>query len=83
MKITIKQLRALIREKIDTGPFKKGDRVFFGKYKNKKGKIVDTYQDEKDHTAITIEPVPKGRKKDVEMGLYKVWPDDSPEEKQD
>jgi hypothetical protein len=60
--------------------FKKGDHVFFGKYKNKRGKIVDTYVDDKDHPAITIEPTPKGRKKDVEMGLYKVWPDEDPPE---
>lgn len=78
MKITLGQLRALIREKLDTGPFKKGDHILFGKYKNKKGKIVDTYVDDKDHPAITIEPTPKGRKKDVEMGLYKVWPDEEP-----
>jgi hypothetical protein len=76
MKTTIKQLRDLIREKLDTGQFKKGDDIKFGKYKNKRGKIVDTHLDDKDHAAITIEPSPKGRKKNVEMGLYKVWPDE-------
>jgi hypothetical protein len=86
VKISIRELRTLIKELFetkaepDTGPFEKGDDVFFGKYKNKKGKIVDTYLDDKDHVAIEIEPSPKGRKKNVEMGLYKVWPNEDSED---
>jgi hypothetical protein len=78
MKITVGKLRHVIREAAYAGMFKKGDHVFFGKYKNKKGKIVAVYLDDKGHPTIDIEPVPKGRKKTVTMGLYKVWssPDD-------
>lgn len=84
MRITISELRSIIAQAlqeadVDTGPFKKGDAITFGKYKNKRGKIIDTYLDDKDHVAVTIEPQPKGRKKDVEMSLYKVWPDDREE----
>lgn len=56
--------------------FKVGDRIRFGKYKNKKGKIVSFDEDEKGNPTIEIEPQPKGRKKNVVMGLYKVWKDD-------
>lgn len=76
MKTTLGNLRRLIREvATNAGPFKKGDRVLFGKYKNKKGKIVDVYDDDRGHPTIDIDPVPKGRKKTVTMGLYKVWLD--------
>lgn len=76
MKMTVGQLRSLIREVAYSGLFKKGDHVLFGKYKNKKGKIVDLYQDDKGHPTLEIEPIPKGRKKNVTMGLYKVWKSD-------
>lgn len=86
MRTSIRELRAIIAQAlqeadVDTGPFKKGDAITFGKYKNKRGKIKDTYLDDKDHVAVTIEPQPKGRKSDVEMSLYKVWPDDREEKK--
>ncbi len=73
MKIAIGVLREIIREAAYAGMFKKGDHVLFGKYKNKKGKIVAVYLDDKDHPTIDIEPIPKGRKKTVSMGLYKIW----------
>lgn len=79
MKLTLKELKELIAclvESPDAGPFKKGDSVKWGKYKNKSAKIVDIYNDDKDHVAVELEPQPKGRKKNVEMGLYKIWPDD-------
>ena len=78
MKISIKELRAMVREasKPDAGPFEVGDSVVHGHYKNKKAKIKRIFNDEKDHVAVELEPDPKGRKKNVEMGLYKVWPDD-------
>jgi hypothetical protein len=75
MKIKIGALRKVIKEalELDTGMFKKGDSILFGKYKNKKGKIVDIYLDDKNHPTIEIEPIPKGRKKNVVTGLYKIW----------
>ena len=76
MRTSLRELRQLIREAAYAGMFKKGDHVLFGKYKNKKGKIVDMYLDDKGHPTIEIEPIPKGRKKIVTMGLYKVWKPD-------
>lgn len=73
MRLTLGGLRLVIREAAYAGIFKKGDHVLWGKYKNKKGKIVDVYIDDKGHPTIDIEPVPKGRKKTVTMGLYKIW----------
>ena len=85
MRIRLGELRQVIREAAYAGMFSKGDHVLFGKYKNKKGKIVDMYLDDKGHPTIEIEPIPKGRKKIVTMGLYKVWKpdedfDEEPEE---
>lgn len=76
--MTIGELRQVIREAAYSGIFKKGDQVLFGKYKNKKGKIVDVYLDDKGHPTIEIEPVPKGRKKNKTMGLYKIWKNEDP-----
>lgn len=76
MRLTFGTLRRILIEassKPDSGEFKVGDFVLFGKYKNKKGKITDVYEDDRGHVTIDIEPVPKGRKKTVTMGLYKVW----------
>lgn len=55
------------------GMFKKGDEILYGKYKNKKGKIKDIYLDDNDRPTIDIEPFPKGKKKTVSTGLYKIW----------
>lgn len=59
-------------------PFKVGDLVLFGKYKNKKGKIVSFGKNPKGQVTVQIDPVqidpvPKGRKKTKEMGLFKIW----------
>lgn len=70
----LRQLIVTLTEAPDSGPFDVGDDILFGKYKNKKGKIKDVFVDDKDHVAVEIEPDPKGRKKNVEMGLYKIWP---------
>lgn len=73
MLLRLGDLRLLLREAAYAGMFSVGDPVLFGKYKNKKGKIVDMYLDDKGHPTIEIEPIPKGRKKVVTMGLYKIW----------
>lgn len=83
MRTTVGHIREVIREAAYAGMFKKGDHVLFGKYKNKKGKIVDVYLDDKDHPTIDIEPVPKGRKKTVTMGLYKIWRNEDPPDEED
>lgn len=63
--------------------FNIGDDVLIGKYKNKKGKVVAFGEDEKGNPTIEIEPTPKGRKKNVTMGLYKVWKPKQPKDDDD
>lgn len=55
------------------GYFNPGDFVMFGKYKNKAGRIVRLFLDEKGHPAVEIEPIPKGRKQNKVFGLFKMW----------
>lgn len=86
MRIRLSELRQLVKQMLteksepDAGPFETGDAITFGKYKNKKGKIKRIFNDDKDHVAVEIEPTPKGRKKNVEMGLYKIWAAKDPDE---
>ena len=54
-------------------PFKVGDLVRHGKYKNKIAKIVRFGTNDKGQTTVLLEPVPKGRKKTKELGLFKIW----------
>lgn len=53
--------------------FQLGDIVLTGKYKNGRGKIVAFGQDKWGNPTIEVEPIPKGRKKNKVIGLYKVW----------
>jgi hypothetical protein len=53
--------------------FKPGDVVLYGKYKNKRGKIVAFGQDKWGNPTIEVEPIPKGRKQNKVFGMYKVW----------
>lgn len=53
--------------------FNVGDVILYGKYKNKKGRILSFGKNDKGQPTIIIEPIPKGRKKNKEMGLYKIW----------
>jgi hypothetical protein len=57
--------------------FEPGDSILFGKYKNKKGTIKGFGKDEKDNPTIKIKPTPNKdtgkKKKDQEIGLYKIW----------
>jgi pSer/pThr/pTyr-binding forkhead associated (FHA) protein len=50
-----------------------GDVILFGKYKNKHGKIVSFGEDQWGNPTIDVEPIPKGRKKNKTIGLYRVW----------
>jgi hypothetical protein len=50
-----------------------GDVVLYGKYKNHHGKIVAFSADKWGNPTIEVEPVPKGRKKNKVIGLYRVW----------
>jgi hypothetical protein len=53
--------------------FEVGDIILWGKYKNKKGRIVRFGDDGKGNPTVEIEPVPKGKKKNKTMGLFKIW----------
>jgi len=53
--------------------FKIGDVVLMGKYKNKRGAIVSFGQDRWGNPTVEIEPMPKGRKQNKTIGLYKIW----------
>jgi hypothetical protein len=53
--------------------FEKGEQVLFGKYKNKLGIIKGFSTDDKGNPIVIVEPVPKGRKKDKEIQLFRVW----------
>lgn len=53
--------------------FNVGDMIAYGKYKNKKGRIVRFDTNDKGQPIVEIEPIPKGRKKNKVMGLFKIW----------
>jgi hypothetical protein len=53
--------------------FKMGDVVLMGKYKNMRGAIVGFGQDKWGNPTVEIEPIPKGRKQNKIIGLYKIW----------
>lgn len=53
--------------------FRVGDVILMGKYKNARGKIVAFGQDKWGNPTVVIEPIPKGRKQNKIIGLYKIW----------
>jgi hypothetical protein len=59
-----------------------GDPVLFGKYKNKKGVIKGFKTGPKGDPIVVIEPVPKGRKQDKEVKLFRIRYDKSRDEKE-
>jgi hypothetical protein len=52
--------------------FSVGDLILYGKYKNKKGRIISITKDEKGYPAVEIEPFPKGRKQNKVLTLFKI-----------
>lgn len=53
--------------------FTPGTIILYGKYKNHVGKIVGFGKDKWGNPTVIIEPIPKGRKQNKEMGLFKIW----------
>lgn len=53
--------------------FSVGDIILFGKYKNKRGKIVGFGVNERGEPTVEIEPIPKGRKQNKVFGLFNIW----------
>ncbi len=61
-----------------------GDGVFYGKYKNKPGRIVGFDKDPKGNPIVLVDPVPKGRKQTKAIQLFRIWfRDDSPAGEED
>lgn len=52
--------------------FNVGDPITYGKYQNKPGKIVRFMDDGKGNPLVEIEPVPKGKKKNKTIALFKI-----------
>ncbi len=50
-----------------------GNIVLYGKYKNHRGVIVGFGQDKWGNPTVEIEPVPKGRKQNKVLGLFRIW----------
>ena len=44
-----------------------------GKFKNSKGTIVGFGEDKWGNPTVEVEPVPKGRKKNRVIGLFRIW----------
>jgi hypothetical protein len=64
------------KKELPTNFFKIGDKILFGKYKNKKGTITGFGKDEKGNPTVKIKPIAKDgakKKKDQEIGLYRIW----------
>jgi hypothetical protein len=53
--------------------FNINDIILYGKWKNHKARIVGFGQDDHGNPTVEIEPIPKGRKKNKVLGLYKIW----------
>ncbi len=53
--------------------FNVGDLVLIGKYKSARGQIVGFGEDKWGNPTVEIEAVPKGRKKNKVIGLFKIW----------
>ena len=60
------------------GFFNVGDPVLYGKYKNKRGVIRSLTVDPKGNPLVEIEPVPKGRKQNKVLQLFRIWHDPPP-----
>lgn len=65
--------RVAARHLLASGYFSEGEEIYFGRYKNKRGKIVRLFVDDRGVPMVEIEPVPKGRKKNRTMGLFTIW----------
>lgn len=56
-----------------TSYFQIGDLVLIGRFKNSQGKIVGFGEDKWGNPTVEIEPVPKGRRQNKIIGLFKIW----------
>jgi len=49
-----------------------GTEILYGKYKNKRGKIVGFKTGPKGDQIVVVEPVPKGRKQEKDLKLFTI-----------
>ena len=68
-----REIAACLAKSAASTYFKIGDIVLMGKYKNKRGSVVGFGQDTWGNPTVEIEPIPKGRKQNRIIGLYKIW----------
>jgi hypothetical protein len=59
-------------EKVTAAFFNVGDVVTFGKYQNKRARIVAFKDDGKGNPLVELEPIPKGKKKNKTIALFKI-----------
>ena len=52
--------------------FKPGDYILFGKFRNKRARIIRLFNDERGIPYIEVQPIPKGRKSNRIFGLYTI-----------
>lgn len=55
-----------------TAGFAAGDYILFGKFRNKRGKVIRVFADDRGIPYIEVQPIPKGRKKNRTFGLYTI-----------
>ncbi len=65
--------RVAARYLLSADYFQVGQKIYYGKYKNKVGLIKSFGLDKWGNPTVEIEPVPKGRKQNKVFGLFKIW----------
>ena len=68
----VSSIRVAAKYLIATSYFNVGDFVVFGKWKNKRGRVVRIFEDERGIPYIEIEPIPKGRKSNRVLSLFTI-----------
>ena len=65
--------RVAARYLAKTYNLQEGTPILYGKYKNKRGIIKEFKTDSKGNPTVVIEPMPKGRKQEKELQLFRIW----------
>lgn len=65
--------RSIAARFVQAAYFEIGSIVTYGKYKNHRGKLKSFGKDKWGNPTVTIEPIPKGRKQDKTLGLFRIW----------
>jgi len=66
-------LRVAARHLAADAYFEVGEEVLYGKFKNRRGRVVRIFDDERGVPSVEIEPIPKGRRQNRMVGLYGIW----------